>query len=234
MTRLLISVTDLEEARLAVCADLIDLKHPAQGALGALPASVIQTIRQALPTRILSATIGDLPLLPEVVANAAWRVAATGVDYVKIGLFEGDLPATLKALAPLARQVKLVGVIFADRQVDFVVLEELAKAGFAGAMLDTADKRQGSLTELRSFPWLKDFVERAKARGLLVGLAGSLRLKDVSSLRALDPDYLGFRGAVCQNRQRTNRLEPKLLYQLHRAIRGPLSAHPPAFVSARS
>ncbi len=233
MTRLLISVTDLEEARLAACADLIDLKHPAQGALGALPVSVIQTIRQALPAHILSATIGDLPLLPEVVADAAWQVAATGVDYVKIGLFEGDLPATLQALAPLARQTKLVGVIFADRTVDFIVLEELAKAGFAGAMLDTADKRL-RLTELRSATWLKGFVGRAKAQGLLVGLAGSLRLEDVSSLRALDPDYLGFRGAACQNRQRTNRLEPKRLYQLHRALHGPLFAHPPAFVSARS
>lgn len=234
MTRLLVSVTDLEEARSAAMADLIDLKDPNQGALGAWPLAEILAVRRALPGRILSATIGDLPLLPETVRQAVRQVAATSVDYVKVGLFEGDLSATLRALVPLARQTRLVGVLFADRPVDFSVLEALAQAGFVGAMLDTAGKDRGSLAELRAAGWLREFVERARDLGLLVGLAGSLRLEDIPKLKKLKPDYLGFRGAACQHGQRTKPLDRQRVYQLYQAVHGPLSARPPAAVPARS
>ncbi|MCX8050002.1 MAG: (5-formylfuran-3-yl)methyl phosphate synthase, partial [Methylohalobius sp.] len=232
MIRLLISVTDLKEARQATCADLIDLKNPVQGALGALPVKAIQAIRQALPGHKLSATVGDLPLVPKEVVRAADEIAATGVDYVKIGLFEGDVQATLQALSPLARRTKLVGVILADRPADFSVLEDLAHAGFTGAMLDTADKRRGSLTELRPLIWIQEFVKRARELGLLAGLAGSLRLEDVPRLTPLKPDYLGFRSAACQGGQRTSRLDPQRLHQLHQAIREPLPADPNVAVPA--
>ncbi|WP_460035019.1 (5-formylfuran-3-yl)methyl phosphate synthase [Methylothermus subterraneus] len=233
MMRLLLSVTDVEEAHLASMADVLDLKNPAQGALGALPVETLQAVRQALPQKTLSATIGDLPLVPEAVQQAVQKVAATGVDYVKIGLFAGDLFATLRALVPLARQTRLVGVIFADRPVDLSILQALAEAGFAGAMLDTAGKTQGALTALRPLDWLKEFVARARGLGLLVGLAGSLRLDDVSLLQPLRPDYLGFRGAACQHGQRTKSLDPQRVYQLYQAVHGPLPAHSPAAVSAR-
>ncbi|HEX6828752.1 MAG TPA: (5-formylfuran-3-yl)methyl phosphate synthase, partial [Burkholderiales bacterium] len=67
MTRLLASVADLQEARLAVAggADIVDFKDPRRGALGALPAATVAECVAALgPAVITSATVGDLPLDP--------------------------------------------------------------------------------------------------------------------------------------------------------------------------
>ncbi len=221
MTRLLVSVTDLKEARLAAAAgvDLIDLKNPAAGALGALPPESIREVTQALPGHPFSATIGDLPLMPGIIAEAVTTVAATGVDYIKIGLFPGGDPdATLAALFPLAESYALIGVLFADRPLALPLIDTLAGAGFAGVMLDTANKHQGSLTELRPLDFLERFIRHARSFGLLTGLAGSLRLEDIPVLSVLEPDYLGFRGALCRAGKRTGQLDPKLLCQIRMAI----------------
>ncbi len=221
MTAMLASVTDPAEARLAAAAgvDLIDLKDPARGALGALDEERIRTIRRALPHTTLSATIGDLPLHPETVFQAVERTAACSVDYVKIGLFPGgDLEGTLDALAPLSAEHKLIAVLMADYLIALPVLERIAAAGFRGAMLDTADKSRGPLTRLRPQAFLARFVERAKSLGLLTGLAGSLRLEDIDALLPLAPDYLGFRGALCRE-GRTGTLDPRKLTQIRDRIR---------------
>ncbi len=221
MTAMLASVTDPAEARLAAAAgvDLIDLKDPARGALGALGEERIRTIRQALAGHRLSATIGDLPLHPETVFQAVERTAACGVDYVKIGLFPGgDLEATLEALTPLATEHKLIAVLMADYLIALPVLERIAAAGFHGAMLDTADKSLGPLPRLRPAAFLARFVERAKSLGLLTGLAGSLRLEDIDALLPLAPDYLGFRGALCRG-DRTGTLDPGKVAQIRDRIR---------------
>ena len=48
----------------------------------------------------------------------------------------------------------------------------------------------------------------AKDHGLTVGLAGSLRQEHVPALLALEPDLLGFRGALCQDGVRGGALDP--------------------------
>jgi uncharacterized protein (UPF0264 family) len=195
----LASVRSVEEALLALDhgADIIDFKEPASGALGALPVDLICSCLSVLAGRVAtSATIGDIELMPDAVLNAVRHMAATGVDYVKIGLFEGDLPATLAALVPVARRHKLIAVFFADRSPDLAVIDQIADAGFAGVMLDTADKSGGSLTVHLPVPALAEFVQRGHARGMLVGLAGSLRHEDIALLGLLGADYLGFRSAL--------------------------------------
>ena len=42
--------------------------------------------------------------------------------------------------------------------------------------------------------------------GLLAGLAGSLKASDIAPLLELEPDYLGFRGALCQDHSRIQSL----------------------------
>ena len=44
---------------------------------------------------------------------------------------------------------------------------------------------------------LAGYIASAKAEGLTVGLAGSLKARHVPSLVAFAPDLLGFRGALC-------------------------------------
>ncbi|MFZ0789026.1 MAG: (5-formylfuran-3-yl)methyl phosphate synthase [Chromatiaceae bacterium] len=226
MTRLLASVTDGPEAEMAIAAgaDIIDLKDPSRGALGALPLDLIQRIvQQVAGRRPVSATIGDLPSEPNLLSDAIRATAATGVDYVKAGFFTTEnLADCLRAIAPLTRDQSVVAVLFADRSSPLDDLAGFAGAGFAGVMLDTADKSSGGLTTHTSLGDLRAFVDQARALGLLCGLAGALRIEDIPALLRLAPDYLGFRGALCRGAYRQERLDPDRLQAVRRAM-GPLS-----------
>lgn len=211
MTGLLASVSDTREALLALAggADIIDLKDPARGALGAVPAEIQRQVVQLIGgRRPVSATVGDLPMNPACLTAAVLRTAATGVDLVKIGLY--DLPAGMDCVTTLgqtcAQRVPLIAVLFADQQPDLEWLPDLAAAGFHGVMLDTADKAAGRLLQHASIETLQAFVQRAHGLGLLTGLAGSLRIEDIPTLLPLAADYLGFRGALCVGRRRTGSL----------------------------
>ena len=48
-------------------------------------------------------------------------------------------------MSRLARDVALIGMMFADEKPDFALLARLEKLGFKGAMLDTRDKTRGRL-----------------------------------------------------------------------------------------
>jgi dihydroneopterin aldolase len=202
MIRLLASVRDADEADTALLggADIIDFKDPAHGALGALPAEVIEAgVRRVARRASTSATAGDWPLDAAALTRAAERIAATGVDFVKLGLLPGAaLASCIEALAPLASRHRTVAVFFCDRSVPLEALPALRAAGFAGAMIDTFDKAAGGLREHLDHGSLRTFVERARKLGLMTGLAGSLRVADVAPLAPLRPDLLGFRGALCQ------------------------------------
>ena len=92
MTGMLASVENLAEVRqvLESGVDIIDLKSPSDGSLGALPLETVTEIVQAIGgLRPLSATIGDLAMEPQQVFEAVEAMSGTGVDYVKIGLFPG-------------------------------------------------------------------------------------------------------------------------------------------------
>ncbi|MCX7097284.1 MAG: (5-formylfuran-3-yl)methyl phosphate synthase [Methylococcales bacterium] len=222
MTQMLASVNCLAEALLVLDAGvgIIDLKQPAQGALGALDTVLVKHIVTEINGRSpVSATIGDLPMLPNPVFNAVLAMAETGVDYIKIGFFPGDdWSGTLQKLSEISQTSALIAVLFADTAFDLNFLGDLKKAGFSGVMLDTMDKRQGTLTQLMAAKDIAEFVGTAKSLQLLCGLAGSLRLSDVPELMRHQPDYLGFRGALCQQHQRSAALDPHAVEQIRDAI----------------
>lgn len=233
---LLASVATLAEMDAAIAggADIVDLKDPAKGALGAweetaLAAAVARW--RALPAGapLVSATIGDHPLEPAALSAAAARVAAGGVPLVKIGFAltpatgPEALAACLSALAPLARTHRLIAVLFADLKPDLAVVPAFASAGFAGVMLDTADKAAGPLRAHLGDRTLAAFVASAHLRGLMSGLAGALTLADAAPLAALGPDYLGFRGALCA-KGRTGALDPARLAALRAALQAQAAA----------
>jgi len=225
MTGMLASVNSLEEAVIALESkvDIIDLKQPAHGALGALDTETISQIVDHINHRCpISATIGDVPMQADGVMDAVTKIATTQVDFIKIGFFPGDAwEATINKLATLPQQgLKLIAVLFADQQPDLQVLEELKAADFTGVMLDTMDKSRGSLTQVLPQSTLKEFVEKAKRQQMLCGLAGSLRKQDIPELLPLKPDYLGFRGAICQQHNRTSKLDKQALQSIHSAISG--------------
>jgi (5-formylfuran-3-yl)methyl phosphate synthase len=201
MTLFLASVRSPAEAEIALRArvDIIDLKDPAKGALGAVDRHKSVAILGAVAGRsLVSATIGDVPPEPRRIQDAVLSRAHLGVDFVKFGLFpSGEGDGSLDELRPLARRVRLIVTMFADLMPAFDAIAAAASMGARGIMLDTANKDSGSLRDHFSFERLSAFVTRAKAHGLTVGLAGSLRAEDVPDLLALRPDLLGFRGALC-------------------------------------
>jgi (5-formylfuran-3-yl)methyl phosphate synthase len=226
MTLLLASVTGPDEAAVALAhgADIIDLKDASRGALGALDRDVLRATVAAVGGRCpVSAVTGDLPMEPDVIAAAVARTAETKVDYVKVGLFDGPRRQDcIRALAPLAQATKIVGVMFADRGADNDLIKLMAESGFAGAMLDTADKSAGRLIDCMDVAALRVFVGACREHGLLAGLAGSLEAPDVPRLLLLEPDYLGFRGALCVGRDRTARIDPAAIAIIRELI--PLDA----------
>lgn len=231
MTQMLASVSNVEEALIALeaGADIIDLKNPAEGALGALPLKVIQEIVAAIDGRkLISATLGDLAMEPELLVRATEHTEVLRVDIIKLGFFGTvNHHQCIKALQPLAaRGLRLVAVLFADQKPDFSLLPELEKAGFFGVMLDTVNKTEGSLLDYMMNDGLMAFVQMARSCNLQSGLAGSLRLEHVSTLTALSPSYLGFRGAICTNLQRNSPISrskameiKELLYKSNKTLR---------------
>jgi FolB domain-containing protein len=203
MTLFLASVTGPDEAEVALGhgADVVDLKDPGQGALGALPPDIVRTaVARIAGRRPVSAVAGNLPMDPGVITAAVAAFAETGVDYIKIGFTSGPRgEACIRALATLAGPTKLVGVLFADQGVDHGLLAIMAEAGFAGAMLDTADKAAGSLLDHIGIAALRDFIGECRDRNLMTGLAGSLEAPDIPRLLLLEPDYLGFRRVLCRD-----------------------------------
>jgi (5-formylfuran-3-yl)methyl phosphate synthase len=222
MTGFLASVVSAAEADIALAggADILDLKDPSTGALGALPSDTIaDAVAHVAKRRIVSATAGDLPMEPGVVRDAVQRLAALGVDIVKVGLFSGgNVDACIQSLREeTACGTRLVAVMFADRAPDYSLIPRIRDAGFAGVMLDTAGKSSGGLRTHLPQDMLASFVRLVSGSGLMSGLAGSLRLEDVGPLAALGPDYLGFRGGICSDGRQSS-LSPERLRAVRAAI----------------
>lgn len=215
---MLASVTNEREASLvaALGADIIDAKNPAAGALGALPQATVAAIRATVPKHLpVSATVGDPVDDPEAVARAVMAMAEAGADIVKVGLRAGD-ESVLERLAVLdLGRARLVGVLIADAGVAFELIESARDAGFAGLMLDTADKRRGALPDIVPASALRRFVTAVHAAGMFAGLAGSLRAEHVPALLRDVPDVLGFRGGLCRFGDRTGAMDAEAV----RAVR---------------
>lgn len=223
MSHMLASVNSLEEALIALQldVDIIDLKQPELGALGALQTQQIQIIvEQIQRAKPVSATIGDLPMQAELIFNAVREMADTGVDYIKIGFFpDQDWTEVIARLATLTRgHLKLIAVLFADQQTDLNSIKQFSQAGFSGIMLDTMNKASGSLTQVMPLATLQHFVQAAQQQQLLCGLAGSLRASDIQLLLPLQADYLGFRGALCEQQQRTAKLNANAVKNIKATI----------------
>ena len=216
MTGMLASVNSLDEALIVLnsSADIIDLKNPEQGALGALPIETVSTIVKAIDQKkLVSATVGDLPMQADLIFNAVSAMATTDVNYIKIGFFpNGDWLECLSKLSQMTQQGhQLIAVLFADTQPDLTIIKAIADVGFYGVMLDTMDKSKGSLTQVMSITEIMSFVHSAKKHQLICGLAGSLNEKDISYLINLKANYLGFRGALCDKQNRTSQLNKEAI-----------------------
>ena len=206
--KLLVSVVDAGEARAAAAAgaDIVDVKNPAEGSLGAPSPAVIADVRAAVPAELpVSAAIGDMPNLPGTAALAALGAARSGATYVKVGLWgvstEADAIALLRAVREAVPGAVVVAAAYADagRVAHAPLAPELLPrvahaAGVEMCMVDTAVKDGRGLLE-----WLSpaSFVAEAHALGLEVALAGALSASDLPAIRDSGADIAGVRSAAC-------------------------------------
>jgi uncharacterized protein (UPF0264 family) len=213
MTALLASVRSASEAAIALAAgaDVIDAKEPSAGALGGLdPATIAQIVAVVAGRARTSATIGDLPFETPIASPAIDKVEQCGVDFIKIGWFPSarvDPRATARTLARAHGRIRLVAVLLADRAPQPEWLPLLGEHGWAGVMLDTADKSGGNLRRHLDAAHLAQFAAAARSAGLMFGLAGSLRAEDIEPLLDLAPDFVGFRGALTADAGRESPLD---------------------------
>jgi dihydroneopterin aldolase len=94
----------------------------------------------------------------------------------------------------------------------------LAEAGFAGAILDIADKAGGRLVDHIDPSGLARFVAMCRDKGMAAGFAGELEAPDVPRLLALDPHVLGFRSALCHGADRRAGLDGRAVAAIRRLI----------------
>ncbi len=235
--QLLVSVVDEDEVAPAVAggADIVDVKNPREGSLGAGFPHVIRRVRELTPADTpVSAAIGDVPNLPGMAALAAAGAAACAVQYVKVGLLgprdAHEARALLAAVCRAAREqapgVRIMATAYADAGMIGSVLPlalpaAAAEAGADGCMLDTAEKRGSTLLSTLSGAELAEFVARCREAGLICALAGSLREEHVSRIRELAPDIVGFRGAVCRGDRVDGRVDRAAVARLKALIARP-------------
>ena len=223
MSLMLASVANVQEAETVFSAgvDIIDIKDPAKGALGAVEHDVVKDIVNQIAGRCLtSATTGDLPMQGVCIANAVSAMAATGIDIVKVGIFADEIPQEmLLIIRKLVRSgIDIVLVFFGDKTPQFNNFNDLANADVLGVMLDTADKTKGSLRTILDDRTLMQFIGQAQTAGLMAGLAGSLQVNDIEPLLQLNPDYLGFRSALCRRQKREREIDVTAVHRIRAMI----------------
>ncbi len=234
--RLLVSVAREEEVAPAVSggADIVDVKNPAEGGLGAAEPGRIGRIRALTPAAVpVSVAIGDAPMLPGTMALAALGAAGCGVQYVKVGLFgprdaaqaERLLAAVSLAVRESHPRTRVIAAGYADARAFGAVEPEAlpalaARAGAHGCMLDTLAKDGRCLFDFLDVAGLTAFVRQCRSLGLESALAGSLRLAHAPRLCELAPDIVGVRSAVCAGDRTNGRVSARAVAGLREALTG--------------
>jgi len=226
MTRLLVSVRSAEEALAALAggADLLDIKEPARGSLGAADSAVWQEIARVVGQQCpLSVACGELNDSPAaVIPPAHWQ----GISLAKIGPAGTSRDWALlwdRWQASLPSSVEPVVVAYADWQAanaisPLEILAHGAQAGCRWALVDTWRKDGRSLLEVVPPAEIREWQRQAAELNLQLVLAGSLRREEIATVAAWQPAAIAVRGAVCRG-ERTAAIDSKLVAELAALIK---------------
>lgn len=210
---LLISPINTEEALEAIegGADIVDVKNPKEGSLGASFPWIIKSVREMTPKDMLvSATLGDVPYKPGTVSLAAMGALVSGADYIKVGLYgTKNYDEALEVMENVVRTVRenssdavVVASGYADaHRIGAISPMEIpkvaAEAGADLAMVDTAVKDGKTLFDFMDMDDLQKFVNEIHDYGLKSALAGSVKKDQLKPLYDINCDVVGVRGAAC-------------------------------------
>jgi len=210
---LLISPINTDEALESIegGADIVDVKNPKEGSLGANFPWVIKEIREMTPEDMMvSATLGDVPYKPGTVSLAAMGALVSGADYIKVGLYGTKnydearevMENVVKTVRDNSSKAVVVASGYADAHrvgaVDPMEIPKVAAdAGADLAMLDTAVKDGKTLFDFMDMDKLQKFVNEIHDYGMKSALAGSIKKEQLKPLYDINCDVVGVRGAAC-------------------------------------
>jgi len=231
--KVLISVISVEEAKVALKTnpDIIDIKNPGEGSLGAQFPWIIKDIAEELKGSavLCSVTLGDLDYKPGTAALAAYGAATCGANYIKAGLYGIKnyneafylMTGIVNSVRMVNEGISVVAAGYADyKRFSGISPEILTKAardsGADIVMIDTAIKDGKNLFDSMNSDELKYFIDLAHDSGLQVALAGSIKMTHLELLSELDPDIIGVRGAICENEDRTTKLSENKISEFMR------------------
>ena len=217
MSKLLVSVRNAAEARIAADGgvDLIDIKEPTRGALGAADTQVwnevVAELDGAVPVSVALGELLDLnePPCPQSLA---------GIQFAKCGFANcASKPRCFDSwnelLDQFPKHISPVAVIYADWKNAAAPSpnEILAHTSRADAVLvDTFCKDGKHLFDALTDAELIEIVDACRARAQTVVLAGSLKGELVERTLQLLPDFVAIRGAVCRG-DRSAEMCPELV-----------------------
>jgi uncharacterized protein (UPF0264 family) len=212
---LLVSVRSAAEALTALAggADVIDVKEPDRGPLGAADPTTIADVLRAVIGRVpVTAAAGELLDFDNCNASQSSLPSPMGVDLYKIGL-SGCLDEVnwqmrwSQIVATLGSQIGNaslpVTVAYADWRAARApdphdVLKLAIQSGCSALLIDTWDKSSGDLFSHWDLPELSMFVKRIRSHRIACVLAGSLNGPSIASAARLAPDFVAVRGAACE------------------------------------
>jgi len=207
MTGLLISVRSRQEAETVITAcpdlDILDIKEPNIGPLGAATPQVWLDIAKITPDNTaLSVALGDLN---EVSANALADLPAN-TKYAKVGLADQrglNWIQDWRAIhVLLSDTTELVGVIYADHDAAAAplpnkIVKSLLPEGCQTFLIDTYRKDGSNLFDHLS---RQQFIQlKSLAPEATFVIAGSLTESSIDRAKQLNAEFVGVRGAVCED-----------------------------------
>jgi uncharacterized protein (UPF0264 family) len=215
----------------------VDVKEPSLGALGFAAPAVITDVVMAirgncqfkqqpaidLPISIAMGELADDPLVwRQRLAEHVWRE----IRYAKVGCHncppEEWLPRWNGWRSALPPHVLPVAVAYADDAVarspqPEYVLDRAIVGGAAGYLIDTFAKKSSHLFDFFSVSRLDSLIHRAHRFQVLVAVAGSMQIRDLTRALATNLDIVGVRGAACEG-DRNGTLSARNVQRLARAI----------------
>ncbi len=230
--KLLVSPINVEEAKISRLggADIIDVKNPKEGSLGANFPWMIKAVKQVAGNVPVSATIGDFNYKPGTASLAALGAAVAGAEYIKVGLYDirtkeqafDMLVNIVRSVKDYDKNKKVVASGYSDylriNSISPFELPEIgAKAGVDVVMMDTGIKDGRSTFEFLKEQELTVFVKDARKHGLKTALAGTIKFEDIAALKRISPDIIGVRGCVCGG-DRNSSIKQELVEQLKKEI----------------
>jgi dihydroneopterin aldolase len=209
MIRSLASVKDFNEASMIsnYNFDIVDIKNINDGALGYAGDKEIKLIANKLNIKSLSVTAGnDTHPNIDVIYERAEFLNSLYIDYIKIGIFDIDHlemhSIFLKKISHL--NIKTVGVLFADNNLNIQDIKNLCKLSYDGLMIDTITKSSISTLDICNSDLIYSFISECHMANKFCGLSGSIKHKDIENAMRFKSDFIGFRGALCSSQTRDN------------------------------